>query len=145
MNPAKQNTVAKRFDLSQSHTKLFVAVLALAIVSGVVTGYFLASSKASQVDQRIPLNETQKSAQQDTKTFRDFAEGKIAKKPDPKRGETYTEGTHLLIREGKSPVSLTSSVLDLSEYEGKNVKVMGETNTPLKGGWLMDVGKIEVK
>jgi len=59
-----------------------------------------------------------------------------------KSGE-YSEGTHTLIREGAVPVALTSSVVDLSIYEGKKVKVFGETQKALKEGWLMDIGKVE--
>jgi len=40
---------------------------------------------------------------------------------------------------------LTSSVVDLSQYEGKKVKVLGETQKAIKEGWLMDVGKVEVQ
>ena len=40
-------------------------------------------------------------------------------------------------------MALTSSVVDLTKYEGKKVKVFGETQKALKEGWLMDVGKVE--
>lgn len=145
MNPARQNTFLKSFNLSENHTKLFSLILVLALISGVVTGYFLSSTNPKKTNQKIAVTETQKAAQEDKKTFRDFADGKLIKKPTPKNPAEYTEGTHLLIREGKSPVALISSVVDLSLYENKNVKVLGETQSALKEGWLMDVGKVEEK
>ena len=48
-----------------------------------------------------------------------------------------------MVREDAVPVALTSSVVDLSKYEGKKIKVHGETQKALKEGWLMDVGKVD--
>lgn len=126
----------------ESTTKVLVVVLLVSVLAGVGTGYFLSTSSGSKTTNRIPLNQRPKSAEQDTRTFRDFAEGKIIKKPDTKNGE-YSEGTHLLTRDGAMPVALTSSVVDLSLYENKKVKVFGETQKAIKEGWLMDVGKVE--
>ncbi|MBI2110586.1 hypothetical protein HYT51_02295 [Candidatus Woesearchaeota archaeon] len=84
-----------------------------------------------------------KSAQSDTRTFKDFAEGVVKARPASSDPGEYVEGTHFLQREGGVPVALTSSVVDLSKYEGKKVKVFGETQKALKEGWLMDVGKVE--
>lgn len=133
----------KKLNLSKSHTKLFGAILAVALIAGSLTGYFLASSN-KKIGSQIPLGPP-KVAQQDIKTFRDFAEGKISKKPEPKNGAAYSEGTHLLVRDGAVPVALTSSVVDLSAYEGKKVTVYGETQKAIKEGWLMDVGRVEEK
>lgn len=121
--------------------KLLVAVLLISIIAGVGTGYLMASGPGSQ---RIPLTgKVPEHAGEDQKTFRDFAEGKITKKPDDKKS-TNTQGTHLLVRDGATPVLLTSSVLDLAEYENKKVKIFGETNSLPGAGWFMDVGRIEV-
>lgn len=133
----------KKLKFPLPHLKLFGIVLALALVLGIVTGYLLASS-SKKIGSQISLTQPPKVPQQDVKTFRDFAEGKISKKPEPKNG-LYSEGTHLLIRDGAVPVALTSSVVDLSQYEGKKVKVYGETQKAIKEGWLMDVGRIEEK
>ncbi|KKS13460.1 MAG: hypothetical protein UU67_C0024G0017 [Candidatus Daviesbacteria bacterium GW2011_GWB1_41_5] len=70
---------------------------------------------------------------------------KRPKRPESKDPSEYVEGTHILVRDGAVPVALTSSVVDLSEYEGKKVKVFGETQKAIKEGWLMDVGKVETK
>lgn len=125
--------------------KLLVAVLIIPILAGAGTGYFLSSSKNnSGVSLQNPITqEAPKSAQQDNRTFRDFAEGKITKKPASKNNDDYQEGTHILVRDVGTPVALTSSVVDLSTYESKKVKVFGETQKAIKEGWLMDVGKVE--
>ncbi len=121
-------------------TILGVVIVALAL--GTLTGYIL-STKSSNSQVSSLVAGKPKTAQQDTRTFRDFAEGTIKAKPEPEEGEEYTEGTHILVREGAVPVALTSSVVDLSEYEDKEVKVLGETQKALKEGWLMDVGRVE--
>jgi hypothetical protein len=131
--------------LPDRHLKIFIGILAASLVLGIGTGFFLAStsSKSTGIISGTKDNPgTPQVAQQDTRTFRDFAQGKISKKPESKDGD-YSEGTHLLIRQGQAPVALTSSVVDLSEYEGKTVKVSGETQKAIKEGWLMDVGKVE--
>lgn len=120
--------------------KMLIGVLVISIIAGAGTGFLMASS----VGQRIPLIEkTPEHAAEDTRTFRDFAEGKITKKPEDKKN-TNSQGTHLLIRDGATPVTLTSSVLDLSQYENKKVKIYGETNSLPGAGWFMDVGRVEV-
>lgn len=93
-----------------------------------------ASDRQGGVDQKIVVGSG------DTKVFKDSAEGELQK------GGINGEGTHRLIRAGgdSQTVYLTSSVLDLSQFEEKKVKVWGETFAAQKAGWLMDVGKVEV-
>lgn len=120
--------------------KFLAAVLVISVIAGIGTGYFMSTS----MGQRIPLlNKNPEHASEDAKTFRDFAEGKVTKKPDEKNNSN-NQGTHLLLRDGATPVLLTSSVLELSEYENKKVKIYGETNSLPGAGWFMDVGRIEV-
>ena len=135
--------IAKPLLMQSNLNKILLIVLAVSVLSGVGTGYFLSSK--SQVElQNIPvIGKEVKNASQDTKTFRDFAEGVIKPISVSKNSNEYSEGTHILEREGAYPVTLTSSVVDLSLYEGKKVKVFGETQKALKAGWLMDVGKVE--
>lgn len=122
--------------------KLLIAVVVISIISGTGTGYLAAGSKSGNT--RIPLlNSAPEHAGDDTQTFRDFAEGKITRKPEDKNSK-YNTGTHLLIRDGATPVNLTSSVIDLAEYENKKVKLYGKTESAPDAGWFMDVGKIEV-
>lgn len=76
----------------------------------------------------------------DTKTFKDVAEGVL------KDGGIDGEGQYHLERPGgvSQNVYMTSSLVDLSEFKGKKVKVWGETQKAQKAGWLMDVGRIQV-
>lgn len=122
--------------------RTILGVVIAALILGTLTGYIL-STKNSSLKTSSPAADRATTAQADTKTFKDFAEGTLKIKPAPSDPSEYVEGTHLLIREGAVPVALTSSVVDLSKYEGKKVKVFGETQKALKEGWLMDVGKVE--
>ncbi len=136
--------------LATSNTnKIFLGIIVTSLILGSASGIYLAQSKTTSktVNSDNASTTTQaKTAGSDTQTFRDFAEGVIEKRPEPKNSEEYLEGTHLLKREDNPiPVALTSSVVDLSEYEGKKVKVYGETQKAIKAGWLMDVGKVELR
>lgn len=122
--------------------RLLLIVVVTALALGIISGYFLSTKTGSGNLASGMLVQKPKTAQQDASTFKDFAEGIIQAKPQPSNGE-YTEGTHVLNRVGAVPVALTSSVVDLSKYEGKKVKVYGETQKALKEGWLMDVGRVE--
>lgn len=79
----------------------------------------------------------------DTKVFRDCTSGELAKND----GKITTEGSHMLIRPGgvSQTVYLTSSVVDLEQFVGKQVEVCGETFKGQKAGWLMDAGRITLK
>lgn len=124
--------------------KILVIILVISVILGTTTGYILNTKSPSKIKSNGQNgSQPPKSAGQDTRTFRDFAEGTIKAKPAPKDPTQYSEGTHFLERTGAVPVALTSSVVDLSLYEGKKVKVYGETQKALKEGWLMDVGKVE--
>lgn len=123
-----------------------IGILVFAVIAGLITGYSLSGNKQSggmMISTKLP-NQAPKSAVQDTQTFRDFAEGTLQAKPTPKTTADYSEGSYMLTRSGAVPVALTSSVVDLSQYVGKKVKVFGETQKALKQGWLMDVGRVEV-
>ena len=113
------------------------------VLFGVLTGYFLSTNlNRSKTGPSLSGSDTGDKVvgSKDTKTFRDSAEG------DLKAGGINGEGTHSLIRPGgdSQTVALTSSVLDLSQFEGKKVRVWGETFAGSTAGWFMDVGKIEV-
>ena len=76
----------------------------------------------------------------DEKTFKDSAEGKL------ETGGIDGDGSHHLVRPGgdSQNVYLTSSLIDLDRFVGREVKVWGETFSAKKAGWLMDVGKLKV-
>lgn len=141
-NTSSEEDITKPISLGFDNiSRILLIIVVLSLALGVGTGYILAQ-KPGTLSKNLPISETPKTAEQDTKTFRDFAEGTLRAKETPKSGE-YTEGTHVLIRDGAVPVALTSSVVDLSKYESKKVKVYGETQKALSEGWLMDVGKVE--
>lgn len=134
--------------LLTDNNRLFLGILLASLILGAASGYLLAQTGPTPSKLITGGSKAQpppKTAQSDTKTFRDFAEGTIQKREEPKDLKEYVEGTHLLIRDGTPPVALTSSVLDLSQYEGKKIKVFGETQKAIKEGWLMDVGRVEVQ
>lgn len=134
----------KRFNFEHVNKVLLGILIASAVLGG-VTGYLLSQGTSKTTSNGATNGNPPKSAQLDTRTFRDFASGMIQKRPAPKDSGEYVEGTHMLIREGAVSVALTSSVVDLNQYEGKKVKVFGETQKAIKEGWLMDVGKVEVE
>lgn len=143
---SEEKSILKRLNFSENSTKIYSGVVIFAIIAGIGTGFLLSTSASGQkIGSQISLNQHPQAPQADTKTFSDFAEGKITKKPEPKKGQIPTEGTHLLIRDGATEVTLTSSVVDLSQYENKKVKVYGSTQQVPNVAWFMDVGKVEVK
>lgn len=120
--------------------------LAIILLSGIVVGYIAATSGriASSVSPSIikgVITKKQSEGVLDKKRFPDNTEGIL------REGGIDGEGNfHLERPGGKSQnVYLTSSIVDLSKYIGKKVKVRGETFTGEKAGWLMDVGYIEIK
>ena len=140
---SQTNKITKSLMQTDNHAKLLLTVIIISIIFGIVTGFILSSKNKPGLTSAGLGAPAAKNAQSDTRTFKDFAEGVIKAKPESSDPGEYTEGTHSLIRQGAVPVALTSSVVDLSVYEGKKVKVFGETQKALKEGWLMDVGKVE--
>lgn len=145
----ERERLTQKLSQPSSPLKFFVSVIVVAIILGITTGLVLAktSGKSGGVTSSLSgvPGASPKSAQQDNQTFKDFAEGVIQPKPSPKPGsqQDYSEGAFLLKRQGAVDVALTSSVVDLSQYVGKKVKVFGETQKALQTGWLMDVGKVQ--
>lgn len=137
-----ERKITKPLTNTENPVRLIAGIAIIAIVLGIVTGYILSTKNGSSKVSPLSIGAA-KNAQSDTRTFRDFAEGTIKTKPEPQDPEEYSEGTHLLVRQGAVPVTLTSSVVDLSKYEGKKVKVYGETQKAVTSGWLMDIGKVE--
>ncbi len=131
---------------SSSPSKLVVVLLVVALL-GVGTGFglskFSEKTGTSILPSALNPNAPQKGKTYgtgDTKTFKDTAEGVL------KEGGIEGEGQYHLERPGgeSQNVYMTSSLVDLSEFVGKKVKVWGETQKAEKAGWLMDVGKVEV-
>ena len=126
-------------------TILYLIAL-IVVVLGVTTGYFLSGGK-SLTQEEIKRDVSQQDVKAgitvgivDEKSFKDSAEGTLEK------GGVDGEGSHHLVRPGGESqyVYLTSSVVDLNKFAGREVKVWGETFAAQKAGWLMDVGKLKV-
>lgn len=136
----------KSVDMTQKVNNSFLPLalgIAMMLLAGIGTGYALSRSKV----QGVSVSETGSRTIESEKvvgsldeTFSDEAEGIL------QDGGFEGEGTHHLERDGgvSQYVYLTSSVVALDDYVGKNVKVWGETFDAQKAGWLMDVGKLEV-
>ncbi len=128
-----------------SITPIVVGVYIVLIGLGVGTGYLLSTPKATNQTpgQTAVTTEGGKTVygSSDTKTFSDSAIGVIQK--DGIDGE----GTHSLIRDGgpSQTACLVSSVMDLSQFIGKKVKVWGKTNAAQVCPWFMDVGRVELQ
>lgn len=120
-------------------------VLGAALVLGLLSGFLLSQNKgsSSSLTKTGSATSVQKGAvfgSDDTKTFKDQAEGIM------KKGGTDGEGAYHLVRPGgdSQNVYLTSSLVDLSKFIDRKVKVWGATRGARVAGWLMDVGRVEV-
>jgi hypothetical protein len=130
---------------SNSSMKL-IAVLVIVAILGIGTGYLLAGNNDSggkSITAKLAGSSAEKGktyGDGDPEIFKDTAEGIM------KEGGIDGEGQFHLDRDGGEDqnVYLTSSLVDLSEFEGKKVKVWGQTFEGQKAGWLMDVGRLQV-
>lgn len=123
-------------------TWLAIAFLAVAGFLGGVGGWFFSTKSTVNVDTPSQSVETTNSSGiNDTKRFPDAATGIL------KEGGIDGEGSfHLERPGGKSQnVYLTSSIVDLSKFLNKKIKVQGETFEAQTAGWLMDVGYVELQ
>lgn len=130
-------------DLNSSQDSLpvskFIIFLVAVIVVGILSGFiFSKTKKTTQTQENVKTEKMAGIA--DKKTFKDKAEGIL------KEGGADGEGSFHLERPGGASqnVYLTSSTVDLSQYQGKKVRVWGETFSAQKAGWLMDVGLVEL-
>ena len=131
--------------------KQFIIVVGIVLLLGVGTGYLLAqrsgsssfgnsSYNSSSSESSIKTSKGTIVGSEDLKTFKDQAEGKLV------GGGIDGEGQFHLVRPGgeSQNVYITSSIVDLSSFIGKKIRVWGQTQTAKKAGWLMDVGRVEV-
>lgn len=135
--------------LKSAFTTKVILLLMGVVVVGVISGFLLASkSGTSLIGKNIQTSVPGEGSvskgtivgSNDTKTFKDIAEGTL------KEGGIDGEGAFHLERPGgeSQNVYLTSSSVDLSKFIGKKIKVWGQTQKAQTAGWLMDVGRIEV-
>lgn len=148
IKPASDNSLMNSLTVSGSSifTQKLLIILVVVIIAGGISGYILAkkggggsaTSGESLTSSSIKKGTTVGS--DDTKTFKDTVEGTL------KGGGIEGEGQFHLVRPGgdSQNVYLTSSIVDLSKFVGKKIKVWGETQAAEHAGWLMDVGRLEV-
>lgn len=123
---------------------IFIACIAV----GVIAGFLLSQTSSSTGGLLVSKSGNNSSSvskgaivgSNDLGTFKDSATGVMAS------GGIDGEGQFHLVRPGgdSQSVYLTSSIVDLSQFIGKKVKVNGQTQAAKKAGWLMDVGRVEV-
>ncbi len=131
--------------------KTFFVFAFVAVFLGVVTGfsgyklYASSNTTGKQTSEDVPTVVEGKIKKGDvfgsnSETFKDTAKGYL------EGGGFDAEGSHKLLRPGgeTQTVYLTSSVTDLSEFEGMEIEIWGETFQGQNVGWLMDVGRVKV-
>lgn len=124
----------------------FIASIAAVVIVGIVVGYVsspkggVTSSGSATLSAGSKVEKGTIVGSEDTKTFKDKAEGVL------EEGGIEGEGQFHLVRPGgdSQNVYLTSSIVDLSQFLKKKIRVWGQTNSAKKAGWLMDVGRVEV-
>ncbi len=147
-------SMAKGTPSMQKASKMFLPLCVVVIVGGIFTGVGLKKLNAKENSNTFQGQTIEKVAKDsasiqngqvfgsaDESNFKDSAEGYL------EIGGVNGEGSHHLVRAGgvSQTVYLTSSVTDLSKFEGMEVKVWGETFKGQAAGWLMDVGRVQVK
>ncbi|MBI4080330.1 MAG: hypothetical protein HY430_01005 [Candidatus Levybacteria bacterium] len=144
--PELMHDFGKSSNKDSSLPKLLGILLVVALF-GVGSGFLLAQSgiKTSLLPSKDSTTggsatKGKTFGSKDTKTFKDIAEGKL------EEGGIDGEGQFHLVRPGgdSQNVYMTSSIVDLSEFKGRKIRVWGETQSAQKAGWLMDVGRVEV-
>jgi hypothetical protein len=134
-------------EVEKKDSKVVYGVFVVLVILGITTGYLLSrggpTSKTGTTETSATGTTPGSKAvgSSDSQTFKDFAEGTLGK------GGLGAEGTHNLVRDGgpSQTVYLISSVVDLDLFDGKKVKVWGQTMAAKKAPWLMDVGKVEAE
>ena len=144
-----ENNVPMNSDRFFTLPKIIGLVVVLAL--GLGSGYLLKNGSVGSVINTGPtvsrdvpaagLKEGDVIGVQDEKIFKDSTTGVLQK------GGLDGEGSHQLLRPGgaSQTVYLTSSVIDLDEFEGHQVTVWGETFKSQRAGWLMDIGRVKVE
>ncbi|MCL4418788.1 hypothetical protein M1146_01655 [Patescibacteria group bacterium] len=142
-----EEQIVHSFDKSERPlmTSRLLIILGIVILVGIGSGYLLSRQKVNLggITGRSSSSSAPKgtvAGSNDTTTFKDITEGVL------KTGGTDGEGAYHLVRPGgdSQNVYLTSSIVDLSKFIDKKIKVWGQTQKAQHAGWLMDVGKIEV-
>jgi hypothetical protein len=149
-NRANPGNILKSFpkeNLSDKKNLKVVFISIAVVLAGVVTGWFLSGEGLASVSRRAGdtgLSGVEQTATEagfeDESLFPDSVEGVL------REGGIEGEGTHHIERPGgvSKTAYLTSTVIDLQSYVGKEVMIWGETLSAVSAPWLMDVGKLRV-
>lgn len=148
-NKKTEEELVRQFDSKTTKAPSFkiIAIVLVVAVLGIGSGFLIARFSGGQtgsvsrgVDKSSNIAKGETFGSNDTKTFKDTAEGVL------KMGGIDGEGQYHLERPGGESqyVYLTSSAVDLSLVKGRKIKVWGQTFASEKAGWLMDVGRVEV-
>lgn len=144
----------------QSQKVIFISTLAITLTLATASGFWLSRFFPGQKGQnKSPLFSSGESTPLSTDkisnaanlkvgqvygntngNFKDSATGTVEK------GGVNGEGTHTLIRPGggDQKAALTSSIIDLDLFVGRQVEIQGETNDSRLAGWFLDVGSIKI-
>ena len=147
MEENSKETLVRDFESNKSGMPLSPKIIAIALVIvavGIGTGFMLnkvqsPGSLSSAPTSASSISKGQSFGSNDTTTFKDTAEGTL------QAGGIDGEGQYHLVRPGgdSQNVYLTSALVDLSLFKGKQIKVWGQTQAAQHAGWLMDVGRVE--
>lgn len=127
-------------------TPKIMAIFIGVILMGIVTGYGVsrlggpAATSVSTAGSSAGISIGAVYGSNDTATFKDIAQGVL------QAGGIDGEGQYHLVRPGgdSQSVYLTSSLVDLSQFTGRTIKVWGQTQAAQHAGWLMDVGRVQL-
>ena len=130
--------------MEKEKKKVFPLVLGafLVVLLGVFTAWLISSKSGGLKDDAAAgvVATSKEAGKLDPNIKYDTATGTL------REGGINGEGTHRLEREGGASknVYLTSSMVNLDNFVGKEVNIWGETIASKKAGWLMDVAKIQL-
>ena len=143
--PVNQNEAPKLASTQNSNKKIIGLMMGL-ILLGVATGYGIFYLKQPKTPQKLSTATEENLKKGNVFGIEGNWEMKIIPEGTLVKGGIDGEGSHHLLREGgeSQTVYLTSSIIDLSLFVDKQVKVWGQTFEAQKAGWLMDVGRLEV-
>ncbi len=147
LNPVQQPIVRKFGNSTSTNKNVMLGFISVVVVlAGIGVGYLLSGSAGggtadtgAKTGNTVVVSKDEAGISDESK-FSTTTDGVL------EEGGIGGEGTHHLVR-GIGPSQyayLTSSVVDLSSFEGKKVQIWGDTMSGKKAGWLIDVGKIKV-
>lgn len=143
-----EDKIIKDFEEKKSFTSSkFVVFLTIILIFGIFTGYILSRGSKSGIKSYSNLSSNPESlgkgaviGSDDLKTFKDSTEGVL------KEGGIEGEGQFHLVRPGgdSQNVYLISSLVDLSKFIDRKIRIWGQTQKAQTAPWLLEVGRVEI-